>query len=75
MPILMLIVFTQRPFSRSPGIRPGSGIRPSTCVGGDFKIAQLVCVQPYRARLCLLKDIYSVTNELVFMSGSEIEAN
>lgn len=44
MPILMLIVSTQRPSSRSSGIRPGSGIRPSTCVDGDFQsCAACVC--------------------------------
>lgn len=40
-----------------------------------FKVARLVCAQPYRAGLCLLKDIYSMTNELVFMFGGEIEIN
>ncbi|BBT16553.1 hypothetical protein WP8S17C03_26020 [Metapseudomonas otitidis] len=36
--------FTQRPFSRSSGTRPGSGIRLSTCVDGDFySCAACVC--------------------------------
>lgn len=37
-----------------------------------LKVARLVCAQPCRARLCLLKDIYLMTNELVFMFGVKL---